>query len=183
MVSIKCVTVPGHPARSPARDRQTRFQDGAFRSRPRTPGFRMKVSSLKIPVTSRTPFPVALVVRSPWYHAGTKGAVAVVRTNSVKSVFGGRLNTSTCMFLNGPRSLIVNRPEALLLRHDTAPAELNHVESNTVIAHSKYISDRHRAFGIVPWRTRQQTTVLLSTWLSPLAQCRASTAMLRAVHD
>jgi hypothetical protein len=51
------------------------------------PGFRMKVSSLKIPVTSTTPLPRALVVRSPWYHAGVKGAFGVLMTNSVKSVF------------------------------------------------------------------------------------------------
>src|SRR5882762_5629098 len=56
-----------------------------------TPGSRTNVSWLKIPGMSSTVLPLAFVVRSPWYQAGTKGAVGVLTTNSVKSVLGGKI--------------------------------------------------------------------------------------------
>src|SRR5882724_8649214 len=119
------VTVPGHPAVTACAGSANHIPRWAIPTGTGgTPRFRMKVSSLKIPVTSTTPSPLALVVRSPWYHAGTKGAFGVVMTKSVKSVFAGSLNTSTCIFCTCPRSLIVTRPRAPALRQGTAPADL-----------------------------------------------------------
>src|SRR5881396_1761570 len=45
-----------------------------------TPGFRMKVSALKIPVTSSTPLPIALVFSAPFVPAWYQGDL---KTNAI----------------------------------------------------------------------------------------------------
>jgi hypothetical protein len=82
------VAVPGHPALVASVGSANQIpRSSSSTGTAGVPGFRMKVSSLKIPVTFTTPLPRALVVRSPWYHAAVKGAFGVLMTNSVKSVF------------------------------------------------------------------------------------------------
>src|SRR6266567_986248 len=83
----------------------------------------MKVSLLKMPVKSPTPLPSLLVRMSPWYQARPNGLFGTWRRKVANSVFGGRLNTSTCMFWTKPKSLIVTRPRALGERQATAPAD------------------------------------------------------------
>jgi hypothetical protein len=77
------VAVPGHPALVASVGSANQIpRSSSSTGTAGVPGFRMKVSSLKIPVTSTTPLPRALVVRSPWYHAGVKGAFGVLMTNA-----------------------------------------------------------------------------------------------------
>ena len=88
----------GHPALPPVSGRQTTAQMVQFdrdgrAARVQDEGFITEdPGHVHDPVAQSIGCQVALV------HAGVKGAFGVLMTNRVKSVFAGRVYTSTCIF-------------------------------------------------------------------------------------